>query len=68
MLFIIWVIIMKVIIFDETHEKDLEEDINNFLIENENIEVIDIKYEVSTSMFSDEQIYCFSSMIIYQEK
>ena len=58
---------MKVIIFDETHEKDLEEDINNFLIENENIEVIDIKYEVSTSMFSDEQIYCFSSMIIYQE-
>lgn len=59
---------MKVIIFDETHEKDLEEDINNFLIENENIEVIDIKYEVSTSMFSDEQIYCFSSMIIYQEK
>ena len=59
---------MKVIIFDETHEKDLEEDINNFLIENENIEVIDIKYQVSTSMFSDEQIYCFSSMIIYQEK
>ncbi len=59
---------MKVIIFDETHEKDLEEDINNFLIENENIEVIDIKYEVSTSMFSDEQIFCFSSMIIYQEK
>ena len=58
---------MKVIIFDETHEKDLEEDINNFLIENENIEVIDIKYQVSTSMFSDEQIYCFSSMIIYQE-
>ena len=59
---------MKVIIFDETHEKDLEEDINNFLIDNENIEIIDIKYQVSTSMFSDEQIYCFSSMIIYQEK
>ena len=59
---------MKVIIFDETHEKDLEEDINNFLIDNENIEIIDIKYQLSTSMFSDEQIYCFSSMIIYQEK
>ena len=59
---------MKVIIFDETHEKDLEEDINNFLLDNENIEIIDIKYQVSTSMFSDEQIYCFSSMIIYQEK
>ena len=59
---------MKVIIFDETHEKDLEEDINNFLIDNDNIEIIDIKYQVSTSMFSDEQIYCFSSMIIFQEK
>ena len=62
------VIIMKVVIFDETHEKDLEEDINNFLLENEDIEVIDIKYQVSTSMYSEEQIYCFSSMIIYLEK
>ena len=59
---------MKVVIFDETHEKDLEEDINNFLLENEDIEVIDIKYQVSTSMYSEEQIYCFSSMIIYLEK
>lgn len=62
------VIIMKVVIFDETHEKDLEEDINNFLLENEDIEVIDIKYQVSTSIYSEEQIYCFSSMIIYLEK
>jgi len=62
------VIIMKVAIFDETHEKDLEEDINNFLLENEDIEVIDIKYQVSTSIYSEEQIYCFSSMIIYLEK
>jgi len=59
---------MKVAIFDETHEKDLEEDINNFLLENEDIEVIDIKYQVSTSIYSEEQIYCFSSMIIYLEK
>ena len=33
---------MKVKIFDEEHEKDLEEDINKFLEEN-NPEVIDIK-------------------------
>ena len=57
--------IMKVIIFDESHEKDLEEDINNFLENAENIDVIDIKYQVSTSMFSEEQIYCFSAMIMY---
>ncbi len=58
---------MKVIIFDETHEKDLEEDINNFLLENDDIEIIDIKYQVSTAIYSEEQIYCFSSMIIYKE-
>ena len=33
-----------------------------------NIEVIDIKYQVSVIIFSDEQVYCFSAMIIYKEK
>ena len=57
---------MKVKIFDEAHEKDLEEGINDFLEElDEDKEVIDIKYEVSVSIFSEEQIYCFSAMIIY---
>ena len=44
---------MKVKIFDEVHEKDLEGDI------------IDIKYQVSISVFGEEQVYCFSAMIIY---
>lgn len=57
---------MKVKIFDYEDEIDLEEDINDF-IESNNIEVIDIKYQVSTSMFSEEQIFCFSAMIIYTE-
>ncbi len=57
---------MKVKIFDETHEMDLEEKINDFLDNlDEDNEVIDIKYEVSVSIFSEEQIYCFSAMIIY---
>lgn len=55
---------MKVKIFDEESEKDLEEDINNFLEETEK-EIIDIKYQVSCSIYSEEQIYCFSAMIIY---
>jgi len=55
---------MKVKIFDESHEKDLELKINKFLSEN-NIEVIDIKYQLSTSIFGEEQVYCFSAMIIY---
>lgn len=55
---------MKVKLFDENHEKDLELKINKFLSEN-NIELIDIKYQISTSIFGEEQVYCFSAMIIY---
>ncbi len=57
---------MKVKLFDESHEQDLEEDINDFLEENEELEIVDIKFQVSTSMYSEEQIYCFSAMIIYR--
>lgn len=56
--------IVKVKIFDENHEKDLENAINNFLKEIEG-DVIDIKYQVALSVFSEEQVYCFSAMIIY---
>lgn len=55
---------MKVKVFDESHEKDLEMSINKFLSEND-VDVIDIKYEVAIGVFSEEQIYCFSAMIIY---
>ena len=58
---------MKVKVIDESHEKDLEEEINKFIGEKE-IEVIDIKFSVSTSIFSEEQIYCFSALIMYKEK
>ena len=56
---------MKVKIFDENHEKDLEESINEFI---ENKEVLDIKYQVAISVFSEEQIYCFSAIVMYEEK
>lgn len=55
---------MKVKIFDEESEVDLENDINEFLSETES-EIIDIKFEVSSSIYSEEQIYCFSAMIVY---
>ena len=57
---------MKVKIFDEEDEKDLEDDINEFI--DDTIEVIDIKYQVSVSIFNEEQVYCFSAMIIYASK
>lgn len=56
---------MRVKVFDCEHEKDLESDINMFLAEN-TYDIIDIKYCVSTSMFSEEQIYCYSAMVIYK--
>ena len=56
--------IMKVKIFDEEDEKDLENDINEFLESLEG-EVVDIKYQVSVGVFSEEQVFCFSAMIVY---
>ena len=58
---------MKVKVFDESHEKDLEEDINKFISE-EDIEIIDIKFGVSNSIYSEEQLYCFSALVMYKEK
>ena len=57
---------MKVKIFDMEDEKDLESAINDFL--DDDMEVIDIKYQVSSSIYSEEQIYCFSAMIVYVNK
>lgn len=57
---------MRVKIFDESHESDLEEDINNFIKE-KNPEVIDIKYSISNSVYGEEQLYCFSALIMYKE-
>ena len=45
-------------------EKDLEKAVNDFLEETDK-EIIDIKYQVSCSIFGEEQIFCFSAMVIY---
>ena len=55
---------MKVKIFDEEHESDLEDDINKFITDKE---VIEIKYVVAVTTYGEDQIYCFSAMIIYNE-
>lgn len=56
---------MKVKIFDEESESDLQNSINSFLGEMTG-ELIDIKFQVSASVYSEEQIYCFSAMIVYR--
>lgn len=56
---------MKVKLFDESHELDLEKSINKFLSEKD-IDLVDIKYQVAINVCGEEQIYCFSAMIIYR--
>lgn len=57
---------MKVKLFDYESEKDLEEAINDFL--DDTIDLLDIKYQVAIGINGEEQIYCFSAMVIYSEK
>jgi hypothetical protein len=58
---------IKVKVIDESHEKDLEKSVNTFLMNN-NIELIDIHFSTAVSIFSEEQVYCFSVLILYNEK
>ena len=53
---------MKVKIFDEDHELDLEDDINKFI---EDKEIMEIKYNVTMAVSGEDQIYSYSAMIIY---
>lgn len=57
---------MKVKIIDEEHEKDLENSINKFIKEN-SIDIIDIKMCTACSLYGEEQIYCFTALIMYTE-
>ena len=44
---------MKVKLFDEMHELDLEKSINKFLSEKD-IDIIDIKYQVSITVCGED--------------
>ena len=57
---------MKVKIIDESHEKDLEEEINKFL-NNCAFEILDIKFNSAVAIYGEEQIFCFSALIMYKE-
>jgi hypothetical protein len=61
---------IQVKLFDREHEKDLEKEMNRFLKGLEEQKLLDIKYNVAaiteTEDEDEEQIYCFSAMIIYR--
>lgn len=58
---------MKVKCFDENTEKELEAKINAFLGET-NSDIIDIRYQVAIAVQGEDQLYCFSAMVVYSEK
>ena len=55
---------MKVKVIDVEHEKDLEDEINEFI---DNKEVFDIKFSTSVAISGEDQIYCFSALIMYED-
>ncbi|SEM39649.1 Protein of unknown function [Mesobacillus persicus] len=60
---------IQVRVFDHEHEKDLEKDMNRFLKQLDENNLIDIKYNVAAIQEEEEdeeQIYCFSAMVIYK--
>jgi hypothetical protein len=56
---------MRVKVFDESHEKDLEIAINAFLPKV--TDLMDIKSSVALTVNGEEQIYCFTAMVIYKD-
>lgn len=59
---------IKVKLFDYEHEKDLEKEMNHFLKKIDEKHLVDIKYTVAAMSEEEEedQIYCFSAMIVYR--
>lgn len=56
---------MKVKIIDEQHETDLEDEINIFLSMND-IHILDIQFSSSSFFDGEDQIFCFSVLILYE--
>lgn len=60
--------VLKVAVFDEEHEKDLQSEINLFLKGMGDDQIIDIKYNVAVICEQGgEQLYCFSALILYKK-
>lgn len=61
---------LKIKVFDCEDEHKLTEDVNDFIekINNQDKEVIDIKFSTSVGICEEEQIYCFSVLVMYDNK
>lgn len=56
----------QVKVFDEEHEDDLTDSINEFLKENDDVEVLDLQFSVAICDCEDGQIYCFSALLLFE--
>ncbi|MBS4222819.1 sporulation protein Cse60 [Lederbergia citrea] len=57
---------VQVKLFDCEHEQDLEENMNEFLSDIEDRNIIDVKYHVAAIGEAEaDQVYCFSAMVLY---
>lgn len=52
-------------VFDEEHEEDLTIVVNRFLSKCMH-EIIDIKFSTAVMSSDEEQIFCFSALVIYR--
>lgn len=59
---------MKVKIFKKYAPNWLEDSLNEWLEKNNNIQIIDIKFDSHLSERHREKIDCYTAMIIYKEK
>ncbi|EIJ79319.1 YteV [Bacillus methanolicus PB1] len=58
---------IQVKLFDEEHEADLEIEMNSFLEQLDEHKIVDIKYNIAAiKEDEEEQIYCFTAMVIYR--
>lgn len=59
---------LKVKLFDEEHEKDLEEEINRFLSQKK-ASVRDVQFRVAAAEDPSREghIFCFSALILYED-
>ena len=56
---------VQIKVFDDEHEDDLTEVVNSWIQEHADIRLMDIKFSTAVSDFEEEQIYCFSAMVIF---
>lgn len=58
---------VQIKVFDEEHEDDLSETVNDFLLDQPSLEVMDIKFSTAICCDGTDQLYCFSAMVIYRD-